>query len=271
MHSILSKTEAMLLMAVLAMVAVAVGGPALQQAAHHHHFADDRLLWGIPHAMDVLSNLPFALAGLAGAWLLWRAPAGALTNMHRAMAWLFCAGLVLVTLASSLYHLDPVDATLAVDRYGMVIAMAGLLGLVVAGRVGERAAAAMGVGCLVLGLASVKYWLLTGDILAWAVFQFGGMLLVWCLALTRPCMRALPVNWTLVLLAYGAAKLLESHDHAIYLMTDQLVSGHSLKHVVASMAAWPVLSAIAAVSRSRQNASDIVVADDVAIRWWRNA
>lgn len=271
MRAILSKNEALLLAAVLAMVGAALGAPAMQQPVHHHHFADDRALWGLPHAMDVLSNLPFALAGLLGIGLLLRAPVRAFTNMQRAMAALFFCGLVLVTFGSSIYHLDPIDGTLAVDRYCMTVAFAGLLGLVAAGRVSERAGAALGLAALALGLASVKWWDVTGNVVPWAIFQYGNMLLLWCLALTRPCIRALRVNWALVLLAYGLAKLFEVNDHLIYLVTDNLVSGHSLKHLVSSMAAWPVLTAVAAAARSRQNASDVVVADDVAIRWWRNA
>jgi hypothetical protein len=271
MRAILSKTEALLLATVLAMVGGALGAPALQQPAHHHHFADERTLWGLPHAMDVLSNLPFAAAGLLGLLLLWRAPARAFTNMQRAMAALFFCGLVLVTFGSSIYHLDPIDATLAVDRYCMTVAFAGLLGLVAAGRVSERAGAALGLVALAMGMACVKWWEASGNVMPWAIFQYGNMLLLWCLALTRPCMRALRVSWTLVLLAYGLAKLLEVNDHLIYLVTDNIVSGHTLKHLVSSMAAWPVLAAVAAAARSRQNASDVVVADDVAIRWWRNA
>ncbi len=52
--------------------------------------------------------------------------------------------------------------------------------------------------------------------------------------------------WALVLLAYGAAKLLETNDHAIYELTSHWVSGHSLKHVVASMAAWSCALILAA-------------------------
>ena len=43
---------------------------------------------------------------------------------------------------------------------------------------------------------------------------------------------------------YGLAKLLELGDHDIYAWTSQAVSGHSLKHIVASLAAWPVISAL---------------------------
>jgi hypothetical protein len=271
MHAVPSKTEAMLLVAVAVLSAVAFFAPPLAQSAHHHDFADGRILWGVLYAMDVYSNVPFALAGLAGAWALLRAPRRTLSNMQRAMAILFFAGLGLVAMGSATYHLDPHDATLALDRFCMAVAFAGLLGLVAAGHIGERAGAAVGIGSVVAGCAAVEVWSQTGNVLPWAVFQFGGMAVLWWMATLQPRLRALQVNWALVLLAYGAAKLLETNDHAIYELTSHWVSGHSLKHVVASMAAWPVISAIVAVAERRQNAVDVGVAEDVAIRWWRNA
>ncbi|HYP70910.1 MAG TPA: hypothetical protein VEP93_08480, partial [Variovorax sp.] len=44
--------------------------------------------------------------------------------------------------------------------------------------------------------------------------------------------------------AYALAKVLEMADGAVYELTLHLVSGHSLKHVVAALAALPVLAAV---------------------------
>ena len=83
MRSILSKTETMLLAACLALLAVALAGPPLLQPGHYHEFADQRVLWGLPFAMDVLSNIPFALAGVAGMVALLRLPPQALGAVSR--------------------------------------------------------------------------------------------------------------------------------------------------------------------------------------------
>ena len=52
-------------------------------------------------------------------------------------------------------------------------------------------------------------------------------------------------GWGLPLMAvigwYALAKLLELGDHQVFATTHGWVSGHSLKHVAAAMAAWPVL------------------------------
>ena len=74
---------------------------------------------------------------------------------------------------------------------------------------------------------------MTGNVLPWAVLQFGGMALVLWLALLRPREDALDIRWSWVILAYAVAKLLEANDSSVYQCTGQLVSGHTLKHVVA--------------------------------------
>ena len=44
----------------------------------------------------------------------------------------FCAGLVLTALCSAIYHWEPDNAGLGLDRLGMAVAFAGLLGLAAA-------------------------------------------------------------------------------------------------------------------------------------------
>lgn len=259
MRLFLTRIEILLLAACGLLAVVAVLGPAIAQPPNLHDFADQRTLWGVPHALDVLSNLPFAIAGVWGLLLLRRAPAGALYAPQRACAALFFVGLLATTVCSAWYHLAPDDAGLAVDRIGMSVAFAGTLGLAAAARVSDRAGLALAVALLLLGPASAFWWLDTGDVLPWAVVQFGGIIvLLLTLALGRERIAGLDVRWSLVLLAYAAAKLFEANDHAILAASGELLSGHTLKHVVAAFAAAPVLAALAAQAR-RQNGRSTVV------------
>jgi hypothetical protein len=51
----------------VAVCAVAVyTRPPIPQAREYHQFADSRTLVGVPNAFDVLSNIPFAIVGIAG-------------------------------------------------------------------------------------------------------------------------------------------------------------------------------------------------------------
>ena len=266
MQTSLSKLEAWLLAACVALLAVALFAPALAQPSGHHGFADTRTLWGLPFAMDVLSNLPFALAGIAGAWYLFALPPRSTGNVQRAMAALFFAGLILTTGASSWYHWHPDDAGLAIDRAGMAVAFAGLLGLAAAGRISDRAGAALGLAVLLLAPLAVKAWAETGNVLPWAALQFGGMALVVWFAALRARPASLDIRWGLVILAYAIAKALEVADHQVYEFTGHLISGHTLKHLVASFAAWPVIMAIRALAESRQNAPGFTRIEGIAPR-----
>lgn len=244
--SLVWRRECALAGVLLLLLAVALIGPPVAQPSDYHDFADQRSWGWLPHAMDVISNLPFALWGMVGLWALLRAVrVRAVSGAAAAMAALFFGGLWVTTAVSAAYHLQPDDAGLLWDRAGMVLAFAGLLGLAVMHAASTRAGLALAAAVLVLGPLSVHAWSLTGNVLPWAVLQFGGMALILGCAFIRPAQaRALPVRWGVLIAIYGLAKLLELGDHAVFEWTGRLVSGHSLKHVVASFAAWPVVSAL---------------------------
>lgn len=251
----ITLTRAELLLAALCalLLLAALAAPPVLQPAHFHAFADQRALWGVPHALDVLSNLPFALAGGAGLWLLRAGGALPIAPTQRACARLFFAGLVLTASCSGWYHLQPADLGLAIDRAGMSVAFAGLLGLLVATKVSERSGGLLALGVLLVAPATIAVCLRTGNVLPWALVQGGGLLLILAFGFraTRP--SALDVRWAGVLVAYAVAKLFEAGDHAVFDASAQLLSGHTLKHVVAALAAWPVLAAVGAL-RPVQNA-----------------
>lgn len=235
-----------LLAVVAALLALAVLGPAITQPAHQHSFADPRMWANIPYALDVLSNAAFALFGVWG-WVNLAALVRRVEfNTEHALAGLFFTGLIATAAASSWYHLQPDDAGLGIDRLGMVVAFASLLGLAVAGRVSRAAGVVVTSLVLLLGPLSIWFWLASGNVLPWLVIQFGGVLVILMLAFIKPApgANALAVRWGVVISVYAAAKLLEFADHPVYALTNELVSGHSLKHVVASLAAWPVIAAI---------------------------
>ncbi len=237
----IEQTERGLLLALALLLATAILGPEVMQPAHQHDFADQRFFGYLPCAADVMSNLPFALWGLAGLLIL---PS---VKLHRAitgLAALFFTGLIITAAASSWYHLQPNNTGLAIDRLGMTIAFAGLLGLAAADRASMRAGVML--SCLVLVFGPLSVWAssMSGNLLPWLLLQFGGMALILWLATRQPVKGALAIRWGIVILIYAAAKVSELADHAIYDLTSQFISGHSLKHIVASFAAWPVVLAI---------------------------
>jgi hypothetical protein len=81
-------------------------------------------------------------------------------------------------------------------------------------------------------------------------------LIVW-LAWLKALPGALNIRLGCVILAYAAAKLLEMNDQAIFNLTGELVSGHTLKHLVAALAALPVLASVIALRKAGQNPAGI--------------
>ena len=234
--------ETRLLAVLLLLMALALVGPFVGQPADYHAFADQRMLAGIPFTMDVLSNLAFAAWSMAGLWFLW--PSLRVGTSQHWLALLFFAGLLVTAACSTWYHWHPDNAGLLVDRCGMVLAFAGLLGLAAAGRISLRAGVWLVVTVLLFGPLTVWLWFVSGNALPWGVLQAGGMALIVWFAWLAPLEGALKVRWGVVILIYVAAKVLEVADHGIYELTGHLISGHSLKHIVASCAAWPVVSAL---------------------------
>jgi hypothetical protein len=241
--------------AVAALLLLALALPHLTLPEHYHHFADQRTLAGLPCAADVLSNLAFALVGVAGLRALrgacWRTP-------WVALAGLLCAGLLVTAAGSSVYHLAPGDAGLVLDRAAMALPFAGLLGLVAALRVSDRAGLALAVCTGLAASAALLVSRHTGDHGPWTVLQAGGVLLLVALALraTRPGLPVVAI--APVLLLYALAKALELGDHTVWAWSGGWISGHTLKHLAAAGAVWPVVVALRRVPgrpspRSGQN------------------
>jgi len=259
--STLSRRERGLLFTFVLLALVALAGPALPAAdvAIASMFADGRAWHGLPNAMDVLSNLPFALVGCWGLYRLHRIdrahqqalaefplapPASDPPDNTLDCAWLFFAGLIATAAGSAFFHLMPDASRLAADRAGMAVAFAGLIGVAVCERVSQRAGWPAAWFVLMAGLLSAEVFQESGNVLPWAIVQFGGMALVLTLALATPMRGAVGLKLGWVICFYALAKVSELADHAIYEATQQVVSGHTLKHLTASLAGLPVLAAL---------------------------
>ncbi|MBN8749023.1 Uncharacterised protein [Xylophilus ampelinus] len=248
----LNRRECLLLATVLLLLLIALAAPALPaQALALGAFADQRPWQGVANAMDVLSNLPFAALGLWGLWQLRRfdaaATSGAATEPPGSTldcAWLFFAGLLVTAAGSAFYHLQPDAVRLAADRAGMAVAFAGLVGMAACERVSQRAGWVAAWCTLLGGLAAVACAAEADNLLPWGAVQFGGMAIVLALAFTPKVDGAIGLRLGWVIAFYAAAKLLEAGDAWVYEATGHLVSGHTLKHGVAALAALPVLAAL---------------------------
>lgn len=221
-----------------ALIAVFLAGPWLP-ALTNQAYADSRSFLGVPNFLNVVSNLAFLLVGVVGLALC------ADRRSPRPVAsWAaFYAGLVLTSLGSAWYHLAPSDATIVWDRLGMTVAFIALFSAVLQQSSQLSPERYVLIPSLCGGVASVLWWRATGDLRPYAWVQAAPLacvtLSVACGWVAAPLRRAL--EWSLLL--YLVAKLAETFDERIFQLTGQLMSGHTLKHLLAAASAAVILAA----------------------------
>ncbi|HET9653348.1 MAG TPA: hypothetical protein VFP36_14200 [Usitatibacter sp.] len=217
-------------------VLMAMHGP-IAQPAGYHDFADTRTWLGVPRAADVLSNLPFAVVGAWGLWSMRRSRA--LPAAASAAYALFFVSLALTALGSGYYHLAPDDARLVWDRLPIAVACAALVAAVCA----ETRSGSYGVLAfwLVAAVGSVFWWAATADLRPYLLVQAAPLVLVplwqWQAALPSPRRLA----FALAIGLYVLAKVAEVLDRGIF-QAAGMMSGHTLKHLLAALAAAVIAS-----------------------------
>ncbi len=235
-------------------IAAALADPVAQDPLYHQ-FSDRRSFAGVPNFLNVMSNLPFLFVGVSG--LIFVSRHGDTVAPGMKLAWLvFFAGITLTCFGSAYYHLQPGNEPLVWDRLPMTIGFMSLVAIVVAEYRSARIGAAVLLPLLLIGFASVMYWSRTellgvGDLRPYAVVQFLPMLLIPIALLLFPSRSDLGRYIWMMFGIYLAAKLFEWFDSDIYAV-GELLSGHSIKHIVASLAPASLLYGLSQRRRSGQ-------------------
>ena len=238
----MSKKGQWLLVFIGVLCLIAIFGPQITQYDSYHDFADQSVVMGLPHAWDIFSNVPFAIVGFWGLWVMrGRSSVEGSTTAYD-MLKLFFYGLITTSFCSSFYHLNPDNASVFLDRLGMTVAFAGILALAIAVCVSDRAGKMSSYLILFLGPVCLWVWQQTDNLLAWSVLQAGGMLVIVGLALLTNVNRKLRIALICAIGWYFLSKLCELGDHTIYEWTFGLMPGHSLKHIVAAFAGISLIS-----------------------------
>ncbi len=195
----------------------------------------------MPHAGDVLSNLGFALVALWGMLRLWPQRSHHALQAGRHGYALFLLGLLLTALGSSYYHLAPDNARLVWDRLPIAWATAGLLAAVRAETRPGSNTKRYAMFLMAFATFGVTWWSITdyygaGDLRPYLLLQGLALVLIplWQTAYQAP--KADRLAFGLALLLYVAAKLAELHDADLQAALG-LISGHTLKHLLATAAA----------------------------------
>ncbi len=204
--------------------------PVITQDPRFHLFADSRTFLGIPNALDVLTNFFFALAGIIG---IKQVLAVRDLPTRWSWFWLFLS-VLLVAPGSAYYHWQPDDQSLVWDRLPMSTGFMALYVILLAEYVDQRFQRAL-LPALLTGAASILVWIMTTDLRFYFWIQFSSFLTIPLILMLFRSRYDHRRGFVLCLGFYGLAKWTEFKDLEIFQATGQLLSGHSLKHILASL------------------------------------
>jgi hypothetical protein len=220
-----------------------------------HLFADSRAWLGVSNFMDVISNAGFTVVGVAGlVTVLGRGGRAVFVETwHRLPHGVFFFGVAMVGAGSAYYHLAPNNDTLFWDRLPMTVAFMALFAAVIADRVHAR----VGVNGLLpvliaAGVLSLLYWDWTesldrGDLRFYALVQFFPIVALPVVCVLFPGARHTGGRYLIQVVGwYLLAKVLEHADAEVFGWFGGTVSGHTLKHLAATVATFVVLRMVVA-------------------------
>ncbi|MFZ6861348.1 hypothetical protein ACO0K7_01800 [Undibacterium sp. Ji67W] len=226
------------LLSLLIVIGMVLRGP-IPQLAHYHDFADQSKWMGMPHAADVLSNFGFVLVAVLGFYYVMRSSQLVLRASSFPAYCVFIMSLLLTAAGSWFYHLAPDDARLFWDRLPIALVCASLISAVraetIPGFTKLRSCIEL---CLALAFAvfSVFWWKWTSDLRPYLLLQGLSLILIpaWQMIWRAP--KPDRIAFGLAMVLYVFAKIAEVSDGAIMNLT-HIVSGHSIKHLLAALAA----------------------------------
>jgi len=227
-------------------VLLLANGP-FPQPLSYHDFVDTRILLGIPHVGDVLTNLSFFIAGGWGLWFLAQPRLSGrsfIDSRERRLFQWFFMGVFLTAFGSGWYHLEPDNYSLVWDRLPMAVAFMSIFAAMIAERVKISIGVVMLGPLVAIGVASVLWWIWTehmgqGDLRWYLMVQFYPMLTIALMLLLLPTHYTRGNDYWGLFFFYAVAKILEVLDQEIFYLAQGLISGHNLKHLFAAAgAAW---------------------------------
>jgi hypothetical protein len=218
--------------------------PPIPQDQAYHSFADQRGFFGMPNFLNVISNAPFLLTGVAG--LVYVFGTGSRSFLDPGERWAYVilfVGVALTCFGSGYYHAAPADQRLVWDRLPMTLGFMSFFSATISERINTRLGQLLLVPLVLIGGASVFYWDISGDLRPYVGVQFYPLIAIPLATVLFKSRYTRGSDIALIIGFYAGAKVLEQLDAQI-LAVGNIVSGHSLKHVAAAGATWAILRMI---------------------------
>lgn len=206
----------------------------ISQDLTYHMYADKRTLLGINNFFDVVSNLPFFFTGIIGLITVFKN-----WGISSSWSWLVLfLSVLLVSLGSTYYHLNPENNTLTWDRLPMAVGFMALFVIILTDYVSKHLEKWLLVPMCLLGIFSVMYWHLTDDLRIYAWVQFVSLALILIIIFVYKPTHLRTKYILYAFLFYILSKITEYLDQPIYELSMEVVSGHTIKHLLAAMATF---------------------------------
>lgn len=208
----------------------------IPQPGSYQAFADQRTAFGVPNFANVISSFAFVLIGAMGLLARDRIVAG---EARRAYLLVFAA-ILLTGVGSAYYHLAPDNARLVWDRLPMAIGFMAFLSAMLSERVSFKLGSVLLAPLVLTAIASVVYWHASelagrGDLRPYIFVQLFPLLAAPVLIALFPARYTRTGDLLGMAALYGLAKLCELYDAQIFEL-GRILSGHTLKHLIAAFA-----------------------------------
>lgn len=239
MSNLKLKLAALISITVLSAIALLFTGP-IAQDINYHRFCDTRQFASIPNFFNVTSNFLFLVFGSAGLFLVLYLREKNVPDFLFPAHVLFFSGIFLTGIGSAWYHLDPTSETLLWDRLPMTLTFMAFFSGVISEYINLRIGRKLLIHFTFVGIISVVYWYKTeqaghGDLRFYILVQFLPMLLIPLILLLFGRGGPRTGYYWAIIGVYAIAKSAEQFDCALF-HNIQYISGHSLKHLIASTA-----------------------------------
>jgi hypothetical protein len=241
-----------IVLAIAAAIALAAFvAPPQVQPEDYHRFADRRALLGIPNLLDVASNFAFLVVGALGVGFVLRGKradgSAAFVDPSERWAWgVAFAAVAFTSCGSAYYHWAPDSPRLAWDRLPMAVGFMCVVAAIVGERISARAGPRLIVPLALVGAASVWYWRWSADrgfenLNPYGAVQFGSALIILAIVALFPARYTRGGDLLGAAVFYALAKVAEDRDRAIFDATGGVLSGHTLKHLLAALGVFWIL------------------------------
>lgn len=221
----------------------------IPQSLAYHDFADKRVFFKIPYAVDVLSSLGFTLVGFITLYQLLEVPASFKNNFlslaeYRIYKFFFLM-IALTGIGSAYYHYNPNNQTLFWDRLPLSMAMMSIFGAIFLERVNFERGGWLAILFILIGAFSTIHWQLTeyhseGDLRLYGLVQALPIVFIPLFLILYPSKFDGTKYLFIAILALIFARIGEANDHRIFTSTKMFISGHNLKHLFGMLAVYYV-------------------------------